>query len=434
MRRFIWRIIFLILLLLVIVNSYTGFIAPTGVMYIGVSANVYLIIAARKFKPLTLMFLFWLTFIINLIPYYENGHDISGPYYQLDIPAYYDMTMSSHVIFLLFTALLIPRIKEPIYLNKRLNFKKEPFPFWFTFIFMLLIFLFGAKGQSIFSAGGYGKSNVEGLGNLAIYEYFVILIPPGLIYAGNSKPLKRLLYILILLYSIKTLGLGGRNLLIQIGMLLFVLFDNERIKYKYLIATGFVPVYFFLIFGYLRQNPLMLFTGSLTDILLLPVTGSFDLLITQNDVFYSSVRFFAFIEEGIITGTERITVFLFNIIAVVMPFKYLPDFTNISLYRRDIYNCGGGGLISAYYYLFLGIPGLGLIAAYISYVIRKSIVTKSKYWIIYIVAFLSTFVRWFAYNPIIIFKLCVFGVLYVCCIEILKSIVKLRDNVSESQK
>lgn len=428
MSKYLEKIIIFLLLVVVTLGYYIFDLSMEIILYAGIWANLYLIIKSRKFKPLALMFFFWLTFIINLIPYYSYGEDISGGYFQLDIPAYYDKTTFSQVFFLLSMALFMPTIKNPIYLKDRIPYKKELFSFWFTMAFMFIIFLFGAKGQSVLDIkGGYGTTKVEGLGDTAIHEYFVILIAPALIFSGRNKTLRFCLYILTALYCLKTLSLGGRNLLIQVAMLLFVLFDNPKIKYRYIIPLGIVPVYLFLLFGIVRSSPILLFSKSIGEILFLPFTRpSIEMLITQNDVFYSSVRFYAFIEEGIISLPERISITFFNILAIVTPFRYLPPSTNIAAYRTDIYNCGGGSLISAYYYLFLGIPGLVLIAGYISWIIKKATIVTNKYFLLYIMMFLSTFVRWFAYNPIVIFKLCMYGALYVVVLEIAKSIIKLR--------
>ncbi len=439
MKVYFEKIVIVIATITVVIGYYFSFLSMEITMWSGIVANLYLIIKSRKFKPLAFLFFFWLTFIINLIPYYKNGYDISGGYYQLDIPQYYDRATFVHVFLLLCTALLMPTIKKRIYLKDRIPVKLDNFSFWFTSLFMLFILLYGAKGQSVFEAQGYGQTAVEGLGGLAVYEYFVILIPAAYMFSGNSKYHRLVLYLLITLFSLRTLSFGGRNLLIQIAMILFVFLDNPRLKYRYLIILAFIPVYFFFVFGALRQNPYLIFNASVEEILLLPFNNKsegsiLEALLTQNDVFYSSVRFYAFIEEEIITTEERVQVLLFNSLAVIVPFKFLPDIANISTYRRDIYNCGGGALISSYYYLFLGLPGVVFISAYLTFVIKKIEFTINKYWLVYGIAFLSTFVRWFAYNPIVIFKLCVFGVLYIVVLEIVKSTIRLSAASYEKQK
>ena len=146
---------------------------------------------------------------------------------------------------------------------------------------------------------------------------------------------------------------------------------------------------------------------------------------TQNDVFYASVRFIGLLDFGILKESDRLKVFFYNILAIVVPFKYLPESTNLARYETHYYNAGGGGLISAYWYFFLGLPGLTFIGWYICFVIKKTISTTNMYYLIYALIFFSSYPRWLAYNPIIIFKLCIYGALYFLLMKIANNIFRV---------
>src|SRR5690606_10394415 len=109
--------------------------------------------------------------------------------------------------------------------------------------FMLFILMYGAKGETVFAAEGYAKKPVEGLGGLAIFEYFIILIPAAYLFAGNNKLYRYLFYTVVALFCFKTLGFGGRNLLIQIAMVFFLFQDGPKLKYRHLIVLAIIPVY-----------------------------------------------------------------------------------------------------------------------------------------------------------------------------------------------
>jgi hypothetical protein len=413
-----------LVLILATVGFYSAIIKPQDILYIGIAANVYLILKSRKFKPLAFLFVFWLSFMVVPLPYYQDGIDISGGRNEFDIPKLYDQTVFNQTFLVLIIALFFPRIHERIYLKYRMELPKNKFGYWCTVAFMIFIFFFGQRGQSVFAAGGYATGGSQ---TTTLNEYFLVLVPVALLCAGTDKVMRRLVFAVVTLYMLKDLSFGGRNGTLQNGLMLFLIFDSPKIKYWHIILISSFPLYLLLIYGAVRANPLVLFTNSPSEILGLPFRSGrsfFESLDTQNDVFYASVRFLGLLEIGVLEEAQRLKVFFCNVLAVFLPYKFLPRYTNIAQYEIQKHNAGGGGLTSAYWYLFLGLPGLVFIGWYIAFVIRKVRYSTNTYFVLYALVFFSSYPRWLAYNPIIIFKLCIYGVLFYIILKLAKNIIR----------
>ncbi len=393
---------------------------------IGLGLNIYLIIKSRKIKPVAILFLFALTYLLNLIALYRDNVDISGGYNIFDRLEYYNNTLWIHVLFLYSISLFFPLIKERFYLKDKLIPEFSRFYFWITFIFMAFIALFGYTGGSILESGGYGNMSLEAAGGTSIFEYFIVLVPLIYIFCGNNKLFKTLATALILYYIYKGLSFGFRNQVLQLSLLLFAMFDSPRLKYWQLILISIIPLYLLLIYGSIRLNPLIIFTDNISDILMEPINNfGFNLLGNQNDIFYASVRVYGFLEQGIIDAVDRIVIITSNMLAIIVPYSYLPEMANIAGYRQADYGSGGGTLISMYWFLFAGLPGVVFIGWYLSFIIKKFTTTSNKYFLLYFLLVLTTYPRWFGYNQISLFKISLYGVLYLLVLEFLSRIIKL---------
>lgn len=396
---------------------------------IGIGINIYLILKSRKIKPVAIFFVFALTYQLNLIAYYRDLEDISGGHNLYDKIIYYNNTEWIQVLFLLSIAIFFPLIRKSYFLKNKLSAEPSKFFYWITFFFMSYIAIFGISGGNIFEIGGYGKEAAEGAGGTAIFEYFLVLVPLIYFFAGKDKPLRMLATFIILVFAIKGLSMGIRNNVLQLGLLLFALNDNPKIKYWHIITVSIIPVYLLLVYGAIRINPLILFSNNLSDVLLEPINNfGFGLLGNQNDIFYASVRIYGFLQEGIISAGDRIVIAISNLTAIVVPYSFLPEIANIAAYKQKEYGSSGGSLISMYWYVFAGVPGVIFIGWYISFLIRTFIKSDNKYFLIYFLLVLSTYPRWFGYNQISLFKISVYGVLYYLVLILMKKIIQLNKK------
>lgn len=406
-------------------NIDTGYL----LLKIGIGINIYLILKSRKIKPVAIFFVFALTYQLNLIAFYRDLEDISGGHNLFDKIDYYNNTEWIHTIFLLSIALFFPVIRKGYYIKNKLSTEPSRFFFWITFFFMSYIAIFGISGGNIFEIGGYGKEAAEGAGGTAIFEYFLVLVPLIYLFAGQEKPLRILATVIIILFALKGLSMGIRNNVLQLALLLFAMNDNPKIKYWHIITVSIIPVYFLLVYGAIRINPLILFSNNLSDVLLEPINNfGFGLLGNQNDIFYASVRIYGFLQEGIISAGDRIVIAISNLTAIVVPYSFLPEIANIAAYKQKEYGSSGGSLISMYWYVFAGVPGVIFIGWYISFLIRTFIKSDNKYFLIYFLLVLSTYPRWFGYNQISLFKISMYGVLYYLVLLLLKKIIQMNKK------
>lgn len=324
----------------------------------------------------------------------------------------YDTLMLTSLIFLLFTIVLNAFIKIPKKCNiLKLDIVKNSFIFWVLVIISIILVVIGKSGNNILISGGYGQGQVN---SSSINEYLLIFFLLIYIYHGNNKIKLYVLYTLISVYSIKNLLYGGR---IEVAMLLLMFF-TIRFQYKISFLKTFIlfliGVWIFSLFSTIRSNPQQLFTNEWYTILN-PFTKNENTLdyvgTNAGDVFWGSERILLLIKDNYLTNEKRIIAGLSYLISPFMPTAKLTPLANLTNFRTDIYSTGGGGLAPIYFYTFLSFPGVILFGIFISKcfngIVRRSSMTLH----VYIILLITTLPRWFAYNPIQIVKLCVWGVL-----------------------
>lgn len=372
--------------------------------------NIALVIATRKFKPLAFLFLFALTYIYVSIFYFVDGISLSLGYEGFTDPTYYRNVLLIHSFFLVVITLLLPRFDQPILMRELLPNRKSNLAFYLIVAAMLFITFISKTGTSIIESSGYSNENykTESIGGLSIFEYFLVLVPLGYIYTNNETLKRWVLIGCIALFCIKGLLFGGRIETLQCGLLVFIFFvDNRKTNFLKLIGLSIVPLYILTIFGAVRSNPL-LFLEDTSRILLLPFENSMILFGNQRDIYYSSNRLVGMVGNETITYWDRFRTFGYNLVAPVVPYGRLPEIANLAGFKKDVYPAGGGALMSVYFWVFLGYPGVMLLATYLGVIIRKIKSAVSTYFVLYMIMVLSTYPRWIGYNPITLFKLSIY--------------------------
>jgi hypothetical protein len=220
-----------------------------------------------------------------------------------------------------------------------------------------------------------------------------------------------LVFVLTALYIFKTLLFGGRVEILQVSVLLFVLLENRKTKWATLVPLFLAAFCVFLLIGIIRSDPLSFFNGnSIVEFEPSTLFRAFD---NQNDIYYSSARIIGMLETGIITFVNRIQILFYTFAAIFVPFSFLPEIANLAAFKKDIYPAGGGGLISTYFYTYFSYVGPIFIGFVISQIVNLTIKNRNLYFLVYGFLVLSTYFRWFGYSPIILFKLCIYGVVFL---------------------
>lgn len=409
---------------------FFGFVAeiPEIILSLAICANVSLIIKTRKNILVLIMFLFFLTYVVNLIPLFFQGEYIFA---YPNIEGLYK-TLLIHSIFLFALDIFVLPIKKNVYVSEMLFPQKSEIRFYIVAALFVFFLLYSVRGDSIVESGGYGRGETSGMGGIG--EYFLVLIPLMYIYSGKSKLLKYITWLLLLLMSLKLLLYGGRIGVLMIGLLYFALYFNvpeRKVSKKRLIIIGVSALYIFVLMGAIRSNVDMALRASWGEILLLPFKGNFlktyiEFFGNQNDIFYSSAAVNYGIETNQLNWFVRLEMFLYNILSLFVPYSLLPEkAVVISYVQKHILPTGGGALLSMYSYLFLSYPGIILLAIFLAWVINTFSTTKKQLMILFGVMVFTTYPRWFGYNAIGLFKIS----FYIIPVYLgLKTLFQLKNN------
>lgn len=390
----------------------TWFLDSTNTFYTFIIfINLYLVYVFKNNQGFLLLYIFCLFYTLSLIPYYCFNIDISA-WKDFNEKKYYNIVLKIYGIFLI----------SPLFFIKKRTFKfvnclaipRNPniIGFFTTCIVCLIIIVLGQSGSNIFESGGYGNSINES-SKSTIYEYFIIFFLLAYYYSNQKRNQLIILSGLLFTYVIKSLLFGGRIEVIQLLLLCyFILIVNHKlvIKPSRIIIGCLIFYYLNQIFSSIRSNPIPLLQGDYISYLN-PFESYADSSINyissnEGDVFQSSVRLIGLIENGLLDTITRIKALMGFFLSIVVPSSWLPEEASLITYKKDIYNSGGGGLIAVYFYAFLGWLGPFIISAYLFWIYRLTAIYKNIYLKFYTLMVFSTFPRWFAYNPIILFKLC----------------------------
>ncbi|MCQ6558897.1 hypothetical protein [Paenibacillus mendelii] len=373
-----------------------------ALLYYGILLNIILVHKLKNSKILQLVFLFMLTYLLNLIPYFSYGINIAyyEPYARKEL---FESVLFLHVLFLfvlyLFIGNKVNKNKET--LIGKVNMKDNLMLYGISIAVMSFILAAGKTGHNLTESIGKGPQLTEGL---AINEYFLVFTFVAYVFSGNQRFRNAIILILSVLYIAKNTIAEGRIESLQLIILLFVLYvDKKRISNVLFWIGTLVGYSLMSVFEKVRIGTVSFYK--------IGENGSPYLESNQGDVFYSSSVYVGLVKENIFNDSFRLHSFIGYIERIFLPSKFAASEANVSLYSKSYTPSGGGGLISAYFYVWLSYIGVVLIAVFLAWIINKLYITKNPYFLFYIIMVVVTFPRWFAYDPITLFKLTSYGVI-----------------------
>lgn len=418
------RFYYLIKLFILVLFGILCIIDDYRMLSVGlVIINLILIYRSRFQKVVFLMFAFFFMYSYSLLPYFWGGIDIAV-YSDYNNPESLGNALRIHfLLFITFFCFYNPE-KTSLYLKSNIVFYDYKTVFWVNIGILFFLIFLGKSGNS-FLDGGYGTNQVEVVGGLSIYEYSPLFLLLGFIFSGDNKFKQKILLLLATIYMLKSLMFGGRIETLQTMILLFIFFGEKKISLRMILTILVIAYFLGEVINKIRGNPLLLLEGHYSELFNVLDFSDRDIIISnQGDVWYASARLIGLVQDGIISFEDRIYSFLNWIMSLLLPGRFVDPIANLANYLSDIYTTGGGGLISAYFYTWLSYPGVILIGLFISTILNKAYISKNNYLILYSIMVFITFPRWFAYNPITMFKLC----LYILPVFFLYKNVKLRLN------
>ena len=413
---------FVISLIIEITILYLGYREPEGktISALGLTLCLLYLIKFRRSMIVLFPFLFFASYNYAAVQFFYQGIDIA--YFKgfgdaLSVNKI--VIINSIFIFTLGNTLSAYWVSRKMDLDQKAY--KSKYIFWLLFIIGALMIQFGIQGQNMLVSGGYGA----GATKTSMHEYFILVYFLILLV----KPRRHIVYTIAiwaiyLIYCVKTLLFGGRVEIMEISILLLAYYwllpkKENRALLILLILFAF---YVSNIISHVRTNPLNFLKGdyiSYFNPFYEPPTGKIvrkALGNNQGDVLQSSGRMLALVEDGILDNGTRIKSFFSMLGSIVFPTSALPEYTNLAAFHQvSPYRSGGGGLVSVYFYAWMGYLGPILVGLFLANFINKGFKPGVSFGFrVYAIILLIMYPRWFAYGPIIIFKFCFLtAVMYV---------------------
>lgn len=373
--------------------------------------NLYQIIRCYNKDLLGLAILNFYLLSYNVEPsiYFIFHEQIAYRTQAENIETVYDVGLYTYLFYIIIsifsTNYNIKNCKHHLFVGSR----NSPIIFWGSYVLSIFCILKGKNGETIFQSGGYGAS-MESLEVSSLFGYGIITITLCVVYAYSKFKLKCVLF-LSLFYVIRDLSFGGRIDSIQLVLMWFVVYFQFKFKKRTILLLAVFGFIFNSIWEIYRSAT----SGNLGALL---AQGTSGLSITTGnsaDVYYSSMRLFYMVQEGILTFGDRILSGIYFLLSTFIPYDMLPPISNLSQYMSDTYTTGGGGLCPIFIYMMFGSIGLILCAIFIAkqlYVLNT--VNPSKYRYFYAVLLFANTPRWWAYYPIGLIKFCLVGLIMFC--------------------
>lgn len=378
--------------------------------------HVILLVKFLKNSPILLILLFSLLHALVYFDFFILNRAISF-WKDFQDENFLSKTLYSHFLFIFIFGNIISHFE--LVNSKRFDFKTifsgNSLVFTLLSVIGVIIIFFGITGETI-ASGSYANGNQV---KSPFFEYFILIYFLLLIFAKNKKSHNAVLVILFICYVLKSLLYGGRIEVLQLCLLLFlILVDLKKNISRYrLVVVLFCLFYFNSIIGVIRSNPFVIYEPNFTEIFnplntLKQNTSLNSISSTEGDVVQASARMIGLVEINEITVQQRFLGFFYFIFSGFIPSSYLPDYVSLASYKQTLYESGGGGLISSYFFVWFGYFGPILSALFLGLVINYFYIYRFESKILFVYGFclLTTFPRWHSYNPILIVKFSLYGV------------------------
>ncbi len=365
--------------------------------------NTRLIIKYRKVIPVFIFFIFSFTYVTPFYYHFFRDKVISA-HQSFNNSYYLESTLVIYTLFLLSIFFFSKQIKNYIPIPQRITYIRSNTRFLVLTAIIVLIVIFGLQGDNLLN-GAYGHIDKQ---QSPLFEYALIFIAITILYAKSSKLTLRIFVLLIFLTIFKDFLYGGRITSIQIMLLVYMmLFENKvsKIWIYIFLSLGFLAM---VVFMSIRSNPEIFLSGNFTIEDFFRSKNKEYMVSNQGDVAQASARLLGLIEINILSTANRIKSFFHTFISILIPGVSISELDDLSYYFKDRYSSGGGALMPVYFFVWFSYFGVALCGFIVSRIIYIFSSTKNIYWLLFGCLAMSTFPRWLAYNPITLFKLCIY--------------------------
>ena len=400
---------YIVLLFWVLINSLLNF---NVVILNNISAFFVLIIPLFlaikfRFNPIMFLFFFILSYYNYSIVFSRYINFISFEYTEFYNNVTIELYGLSINILMVFCFILA------------FSFKKFPFKYKYSEgyffsnnknVFVVLIFLFGILLCNLF---GLDKSMFGLRGSISsIYEYATILFIFAFYYCGKSKFLKFLVSLTAILYTFQGFVYGERITGLQILVVVYIYIYSSKLNYKKMLVVGLLGIIGMSFLGSYRSD----YSISLQSFILNIKNIFENRMLTFNGMdlaYYCSLTFLLVRKE--ISFIKEIDLFMKFLYSIFLGFSKVPE-ANLGTYTRNFYWHYNGGIYPIYFYFYLGWIGViffSFISRFILKLIGRVYKNDNKFNKLFFVLIITTFSRWYSYNPQILFRQCfIFVIIY----------------------
>lgn len=382
-------------------------------LFLGVGLLIY---AFSTKKPIAIVYsIFISSYFLYLVPYFFYDIPFAT---RSDYQAYEVSSLNMYCLIMFVTSFfLMLEYSDDQYfsLNKKI-YRAKNLPIFLFCIFIVLFFtiLMISGAENAFNSDYRFVTEIR----YGFIDYAIIFI--FFSYYFSNKKYDNLIILVAFVYMLICIIYGYRLRMTQMGLLVFFLFFEDKVK-PWLLALLTVMLFWGLkIVGILRGIDKNVSVDSILGL------KNGVIVSNQGGVFLNANMYIGLVEDGLISGSERITTFLGNFLAIFYSQSALPDKYNVSRLAENYFSIPGGGLISGYIYLWggllLAIP-VGLLIGYLySRLLRDA--KSSIYFLAYMIVIVATFPRWFAYDPIHFFKMGFYSVVVLASFIFLDKLMR----------
>lgn len=398
--------------------------------------SLRLVILYWNVQPIFIFYIFHLSYILILIPYFMFRIPIV-PYVEFQIPHYMNPTLLIHGAFVfalyLFSNLNVP--DRTIVFSASLPVRDNTIVRWILIGLMGAILIYMAVGkQNIYSldAGqnfeAYTRNFTESSGAV---EYFIVLFLVAFLFS-KKRSARWILMGLFGIYVFLAFSRGTRVPMLMLLLMFFALYFDGRIKTRYILLFVLGGMILFQATGFLRE-------GKREYSQLFTIFSGGQIITNQSEVFYSSNVIISSVIDNLIGLPERMISLLAAALQVLLPprFGYMVE-GKPALYVWYVTQraAGGGGLISAFFYYWGSYYGVVVIAGFLAWINNRAIKKLTPLLSIYIICIYSFYPRWLVYDPInFLFRLPLYAIiLYLLFHMFLLKRRPAQNNVPERVK
>lgn len=421
-----------------------GFVSDSVIPLVLVAmtlVSIRLIVLYRNVQTVFIFYIFHLSFILMLIPYFMFDIPIT-PHSEFQIAIYMNPALLIHGAFVfalyLFTDLNIPN--RPIVFSKNLPKRGDAAVFLLLTGIMMAILVNMMVGKvNVYSLpadqawGTYVKNIDPTVVGSGAPEYFLVFFLTAFIF-GKKLYLRGILIGIFCIFIYSGFTRGMRVSFLMLILLFFALFFDGKIKLRYILLMTLVGMTLLHAAGYAKS-------GKRDVVDLFSVYSGTQLLTNQGEVFYTSNVVVSSITDGICGLKERAFSLLAASLQVIIPPRIgLGNEGKPFLYVRELTGraAGGGGLISVFFYFWMDYFGVVLIAFFLAKVTNKAIKKPTSLLSIYIICVYSLYPRWLVYDPVnFLFRVPLYAIcLYLLLMEFHRMMLKhkLTRNITQECK